>query len=171
MPAPSPAHARSPRARRARARIASTIALVLLAACGDRTEDAGEPADVGAAPADTSALAVARRQLGPEVRQAMPFRVRQYTARFIAAAVPVREPMEDPLRQGAQVPAGSHEIVILEMPDTSVTHAFSKPGLYVTPPPEVSDEDALGLLTGVDDMQIVNGGQTTASIFTAWRKD
>ena len=26
-------------------------------------------------------------------------------------------------------------------------------------------------LTGVDDMQIVNGGQTTASIFTAWRKD
>lgn len=155
-------------ARRARVihRTALVLSAALLAACGGEAEPA-PPKDAvhaDAATADTSALAVARRQIGPQVRSAIPFHVRNYEGRFIAAAVPVQEWVDDPLRSGVSVAPGGHEIVILEMPDTSVTYAFTKPGLYVsdlpgTPrtgpdAPAEPDSAALGRLSGVED---VNG--------------
>lgn len=141
------------------------LALALsLAACGDRparTEAKGA-ARADSASMDTSALAVARRQLGPEVRQAIPYTVSDYEGRFIAAALPVHEWVQDPLREGVSVAPGGHEIVILEMPDTSVTFAFTKPGLYVTDlpgtprsgpdAPAMPDSNALRHLTGVQDL-------------------
>jgi hypothetical protein len=60
------------------------------------------------------------------------------------------------------VAPGAYEIVILEMPDTSTTFAFTKPGLYAGGLPGtprsgpsatgMTEGDALQLLTGVQDM-------------------
>jgi hypothetical protein len=135
-----------------------------LAACGDgaaRTETK-DAVRADSASMDTSALAVARRQLGPEVRQAIPYTVSGYEGRFIAAAIPVHAWVQDPLRDGVSVAPGGHEIVILEMPDTSTTFAFTKPGLYVTDlpgtprtgpnAPATPDGNALRHLTGVQDL-------------------
>lgn len=151
-----------------RARVICHGALVacaaLLAACGDGADAAQQKAAVqsDSASADTSALAVARRQIGPDVRSAIPFIVRNYDGRFIAAAVPVQSWVDDPLRAGVSVAPGGHEIVILEMPDTSVTYAFTKPGLYVSDLPGTArsgpdapvepDSNALRHLSGVLDI-------------------
>lgn len=163
---PSP-YARSPRVTRARARTCGCAMLVLalsLAACGERPvrTEAKDAAPANAASMDTSALGVARRQLGTEVRQAIPYTVSDYEGRFIAAAIPVHEWVQDPLREGVSVAPGGHEIVILEMPDTSTTFAFTKPGLYVTDLPgtprsgpnaaAMPDSGALRHMTGVQDM-------------------
>jgi hypothetical protein len=149
----------------ARFALVLALSIVPLAACGDKAEPA-DAKGAATASADTSALGTARRQLGAEVRQAIPYTVRGKAGRFIAAALPVREPVADPLRQGVSVAPGGHEIVILEMSDTSIAHAFTKPGLYVTGVPGapggepggepggpmVPDTGALRHLTGVDDM-------------------
>jgi hypothetical protein len=164
-----PSHARRARVvlRRAPSLSSAALALALsLAACGDgrggppAAKDAATAVDT--ANADTSALAVARRQIGPQVRAATAFHVRNYGGRFIAAAVPVLDWVDDPLRAGVSVAPGGHEIVIVEMPDTSVTYAFTKPGLYVsdlpgTPrtgpnAPAMPDSNALRHLTGVEDL-------------------
>lgn len=107
-------------------------------------------------------MGLARRQLGPSVRQAIPFAIREYDGRFIAAAVPVLDWVNDPLRAGVAVAPGGHEIVILEIPDTSVTFAVTKPGLYITDlpgtprtgpdAPALPDSGALRHLTGVEDL-------------------
>jgi hypothetical protein len=96
------------------------------------------------------------------VRSATAFTVRNYEGRFIAAAVPVMDWVDDPLRAGVSVAPGGHEVVILEMPDTSVTYAFNKPGLYVTDlpgtprsgpnAPATPDSGALRHLMGVHDI-------------------
>ncbi|HST62433.1 MAG TPA: hypothetical protein VLK84_27260 [Longimicrobium sp.] len=152
-------------ARRPRVILPRALVLALsLAACGDgaaRTE-AKDTVRADSASMDTSALAVARRQLGPEVRQAIPYPVSGYEGRFIAAAIPVHAWVQDPLRDGVSVAPGGHEIVILEMPDTSTTFAFTKPGLYVTDlpgtprtgpdAPAMPDSNALRHLTGVQDL-------------------
>jgi hypothetical protein len=147
---------------------------VLLAACGgDEPEKAGQKgAAADTANADTSALAVARRQLGPDVRRATAFTVRGKSGRFIAAAVPVLDWVDDPLRQGVSVAPGGHEIVILEVPDTNVTYAVEKPGLYVTDlpgtprtgpnAPVMPDSNALRHLSGVEDMN----GDGDAEVWT-----
>jgi hypothetical protein len=149
-----------------RHRIVFLLALsAALASCEGRprAEDAEKTAAAAdTAPADTSVLAVARRKLGPDVARAIAFTVNGKTGRFIAAAVPVQDWVDDPLRQGVSVAPGGHEIMILEMPDTSVTDAVSKPGLYVTDlpgtprsgpnAPVVPDSGALRHLAGVDDM-------------------
>lgn len=141
--------------------LAALVLALSLAACGDRPQGAEAKAAAGA-DADTSALGIARRQLGPEVRRAIPFTVKEYEGRFIAAALPVLAWVDDPLRQGVAVAPGGHEIVILEMPDTSVTFAFTKPGLYVTDlpgtpragpdAPVMPDSNALRHLSGVEDL-------------------
>lgn len=163
-------------ARRARVIRRSALALLALslAACGDRAARPGQAAAAGAdsTGGDTSALAVARRQVGPQVRAATAYTVREYDGRFIAAAVPVQDWVDDPLRAGVAVAPGGHEIVILEMPDTSVTFAFTKPGLYVsdlpgTPragpgAPAEPDSNALRHLSGVVDMN----GDTDEEVWT-----
>ena len=75
----------------------------------------------------------------------------------------MHEWVQDPLRAGGEPwRPGGHEIVILEMPDTSTTFAFNKPGLYVTDlpgtprsgpdAPATPDSNALRHLSGVVDM-------------------
>jgi hypothetical protein len=162
--APS-SYARRARVIHLRALLSLAAALALpLAACGDRPHQdavkAAAAADSGKS--DTSALGVARQHLGPEVRQAIPFTVREYSGRFLAAAVPVHQWVNDPRREGVSVAPGGHEIVVLEMPDTAVTYAFNKPGLYVTDlpgtprtgpdAPAMPDSNALRHLTGVQDI-------------------
>lgn len=149
-----------------RTKLSSFLLLALaLSACGGgepEKADAKASAAADTANADTSALAVAKRQLGPDVRQAIPFTVRGKSGRYIAAAVPVLDWVDDPLREGVAVAPGGHEIMILEMPDTNVTYAVDKPGLYVTDlpgtprtgpnAPAMPDSNALRHLSGVDDM-------------------
>lgn len=161
MSSSPPWYARPARALR---RSALAVAASLLAACGEPADsaEAKGAARPDSAAGDTSALAVARRHIGPDVRSAVPFTVRGYEGRFIAAAVPVQAWVDDPLRAGVAVAPGGHEIVILEMPDTSVTYAFTKPGLYVsdlpgTPragpdAPVEPDSAALRRLSGVEDI-------------------
>jgi hypothetical protein len=158
-------------ARRARA----IVCAALVAACGDGAEQAQQKAAAqpDSASADTSALAVARRQIGPEVRSAIPFLVRNYDGRFIAAALPVQDWVDDPLRAGVSVAPGGHEIVILEMPDTSVTYAFTKPGLYVSDLPGTArggadapaepDSNTLRQLSGVLDINGDGDGEVWAA--------
>lgn len=154
-------YARRARVIRLRPFAAALGLSLALAACGDRP---GSAKAADAADADTSALGVARRHLGPQVRQAIPYTVSDYEGRFIAAAVPVLDRVDDPLRSGVAVAPGGHEIVILEMPDTMATFAITKPGLYVSDLPgtprsgpgasALPDSNALRHLTGVHD---VNG--------------
>lgn len=119
-----------------RAALAAALCLsTLLAACGrERAADI----DTGAAaadsvPADTSAMAVARRALGPEVRMAIPFRIQHRTARFVAAAIPIMAWVPDLARSGNSVGPGGHEMVIVE--STPESHAVHKPGLYASRAP------------------------------------
>jgi hypothetical protein len=162
--APS-SYARRARVIHLRALVSFAAALAVpLAACGDRPHQDAQEAAAAAdtVKGDTSVMGIARQHLGPEVRQAIPFTVREYSGRFLAAAVPVHEWVNDPRREGVSVAPGGHEIVILEMPDTAVTYAFNKPGLYVTDlpgtprtgpdAPAMPDSNALRHLTGVVDM-------------------
>lgn len=158
MPRIHPTPLRAPRAI-----LAAALCAFALAACGggDRPASAAA-ADSGAAPADTSALAVARRHLGDQVRSAVPFRLQNRAGRFIAAALPVLEWVDDPLRQGVSVAPGGHEVVLLELADTAQTFAVNKPGLYVTDlpgtprsgpnAPVMPDSSALRHLSGVEDL-------------------
>ena len=159
----STSYARRARMIRLRALLSLAGALALpLAACADRPQAGPDSAAAGTANADTSALGLARQHLGPQVPRAQSFRMSHRPGRFIAAAVPVIDWVSDPLREGVSVAPGGHEIVILEIPDTSVTYAVSKPGLYVTDLPgtprtgpgaaATPDSAALRHLAGVDDM-------------------
>jgi hypothetical protein len=119
-----------------RAALAASLCLsTLLAACGrERAADL----DTGAvaadsAQADTSAMAIARRALGEEVRMAIPFRIQHRSARFVAAAMPIMEWVPDLARSGNSVGPGGHEMVIVEM--TPESHAVHKPGLYASRAP------------------------------------
>jgi hypothetical protein len=171
----SSSYARRARVIHLRALLSLAAALAMtLAACGDRPQQAAgkDAAGADSADADTSALGVARRHLGPEVRQAIPYTVSNYSGRFIAAALPVLDWVDDPLREGVAVAPGGHEIVILEMPDTAVTFAINKPGLYVTDlpgtprsgpnAPVMPDSNALRHLTGVHDIN----GDGDAEVWT-----
>lgn len=128
-------HPMTTRARRSA--VAAALCLSsLLAACG-RGGDA-ETAKAGAATADsgaadTSAMGVARRRLGPEVRMAIPFRIPNRPAHFVAAALPIMEWVEDAARSGNNVGPGGHEMVILEV--IGETFAMHKPGLYASREP------------------------------------
>lgn len=167
-------YARRARVIHLRALLSLAAALAVpLAACGDRTpRTVAKSAGVDSANADTSAIGVARRHLGPEVRQAIPYTVSNYDGRFIAAALPVLDWVDDPLREGVAVAPGGHEVVILEMPDTAVTFAINKPGLYVTDlpgtprtgpnAPMMPDSNALRHLTGVHDIN----GDGDAEVWT-----
>lgn len=150
---------------RPRARSLSPIALALslsLAACGDGRDAPAKGAAADTARADTTALGIARREVGPEVPWAHGFSVRGYNDRFIAAAVPVLDWVDDPQRAGVSVAPGGHEIVLLEKSDSTVPYAISKPGLYVTDLPgtprtgpnasAVPDSGALRYLAGVEDL-------------------
>jgi hypothetical protein len=107
----------------------------LLAACGrgdaDTAKAGAAPADSAAA--DTSAMAVARRRLGPQVRMAIPFRIPNRPAHFVAAALPIMAWVEDAARSGNNVGPGGHEMVILET--IGETFAMHKPGLYASREP------------------------------------
>lgn len=119
-----------------RAALAAALCLsTLLAACGRERAADGDAGAVAAdsVPADTSAMAVARRALGPEVRMAIPFRIQHRSARFVAAAMPIMEWVPDLARSGNSVGPGGHEMVIVEM--TPESHAVHKPGLYASRAP------------------------------------
>lgn len=107
----------------------------LLAACGrgDAEETKVAAATADGAAADTSAMADARRALGPEVAMAIPFRIPHRSARFVAAAVPVMQWVDDPARSGNAVAPGGHELVVVE--STPESQAVHKPGLYATREP------------------------------------
>jgi hypothetical protein len=119
----------STRARRP-AVTAALCLLSLLAACGG---DGAQETKGGAAAADTSAMAVARRVLGPDVRLAIPFRIPHRNGQFIAAAIPIMEWVPDAARSGNNAAPGGHEMVILEV--TPESHAVHKPGLYASREP------------------------------------
>ncbi|HEX6368669.1 MAG TPA: hypothetical protein VF006_07050 [Longimicrobium sp.] len=117
-------------------------------------------AAVDSALADTSAMAVARRALGPEVRMAVPFRLQHRPARFVAAALPIMEWVPDLARSGNSVGPGGHEMVIVEM--TQESHAIHKPGLYASREPFLprlddtatvapADSATLARMMGVED--------------------
>lgn len=164
MFSPRPWYARRARVILPGARSLSSAALLLaLAACGG-SGDAPAKGAAAADPAggDTSALGIARQTLGPQVPWAHAFSVRGYDDRFVAAALPVQEWVDDPLRQGVSVAPGGHEIVLLEKSDSTAPYAVSKPGLYVTDlpgtprtgpsAPAVPDSGALRHLAGVEDL-------------------
>lgn len=122
--------------------LAATLGTCLVfASCGERGEPrdraqeatAGNPSVVTAPPSDTAALAVARRALGGEVRMAIPFRIPNRSAQFVAAALPVMEWVPDLGRSGNSVAPGGHELVIVEA--TPESHAVHKPGLYASREP------------------------------------
>lgn len=150
----------STRARRAA--LAAALCLPLISACGrERAADTNAgTAAAGPVPADTSAMAVARRALGPEVRMAIPFRIPHRDARFIAAALPIMEWVPDVGRSGNSVGPGGHEVVIVE--STPESHAVHKPGLYASREPFLprlddtatavpADSATLSKTMGVDD--------------------
>jgi hypothetical protein len=115
-------------------RLAALAAVALLAACGtDAAQSAESTATADAAAADLSAMGVAKKALGPDVRIALPFRIPHRSAQFIAAALPVMEWVPDPVRSGSNAAPGGHEVVILEV--TPESHAVHKPGLYVSREP------------------------------------
>lgn len=149
-------------ARRA-ALAAALCACPLLAACGrgdaEETRTAVSAAADTAA-ADTSAMAVARQALGQNVGLAIPFRMPNRGARFIAAAVPVMDWVEDVARSGNSVAPGGHELVIVEV--TPESQAVHKPGLYASREPYLprlpdtatvvpADSATLARTMGVDD--------------------
>jgi hypothetical protein len=138
-----------------RAALAASLCLsTLLAACGrERAADL----DTGAvaadsAQADTSAMAIARRALGEEVRMAIPFRIQHRSARFVAAAMPIMEWVPDLARSGNSVGPGGHEMVIVEM--TPESHAVHKPGLYSTREPFLPRLDDTATAVPADSAQV-----------------
>ena len=136
-------------------------ATMLSAACERGRTDAGKAGPAADTPAaDTSALGIARSVLGPQVRVAVPFTIQPRDARFIAAALPVTERVDDVVRPGNSVAPGGHEMVILELRGGS--WAVHKPGLYASREPflERPDDDApatpadsarLARMLGVED--------------------
>jgi hypothetical protein len=136
-------------------RTAVTAALCLaFAACGGgRTEEA-KSAEVAAdtVALDTSAMAVARRALGPNVRMAVPFRLQHRTAQFVAAALPVMAWVPDVSRSGNSVGPGGHELVIVEAIGDS--YAVHKPGLYATREPFLPRLDDTATAAPADSTQI-----------------
>ena len=154
-------HSTSTHARRAAVTAALCI-LSLCAACGDRGQpDAAASADTTAAQADTSAMGIARQALGPQVRMAIPFRIPNRDARFVAAAMPIMAWVEDLGRSGNSVGPGGHELVIVE--STPESHAVHKPGLYASREPWLprlddtatavpADSATLSKMMGVQDV-------------------
>lgn len=148
-------------ARRAALAVALCLSM-LLAACGrERAADLDTGADAAdSAQADTSAMAIARRALGPEVRMAIPFGLPGRDTRFIAAALPVMQWVDDPARSGNRVAPGGHEMVVLEMRGGGM--AVQKPGLYASRTPflpavvdtataPAADSTTLAKTMGVED--------------------
>ncbi len=142
-------------------RAALCLVPLLAAACGRGDADAdkaGAVADTAAA--DSSAMGIARGVLGPQVAMAIPFTIEPRDARFIAAALPVMEWVDDVVRSGNAVAPGGHEMVILELRGGS--WAVHKPGLYATREPFLPrlddtartapvDSATLSRMMGVDD--------------------
>lgn len=169
----------STHARRA-AGTAALCILSLLAACGDRAQpDSAASADTAAAPADTSAMGIARQALGPQVRMAIPFRIPHRNARFVAAALPIMEWVEDLGRSGNSVGPGGHELVIVE--STPESHAVHKPGLYASREPWLprlpdtataapADSATLSRMMGVEDVDGDGTPEVWAAQFTRGRE-
>lgn len=137
-----------------RTRTAAMAALCLvLAACGGGgAEETKSAAAADTVAPDTSAMAVARRALGPDVRMAVPFRLQHRTPRFVAAALPVMEWVPDVSRSGNSVGPGGHELVIVEAINDS--HAVHKPGLYATREPFLPRLDDTAAAVPADSAQI-----------------
>jgi hypothetical protein len=170
----------STHARRAAVTAALCI-LSLFAACGDRGQpDAAASAETAAAAqGDTSAMAVARRALGPEVRMAIPFSIPHRNALFVAAAMPIMEWVPDLARSGNSVAPGGHELVIVE--STPESHAVHKPGLYASREPFLprlddtataapADSATLARTMGVDDVDGDGTPEVWAAQFTRSRE-
>ncbi|MBW3572249.1 MAG: hypothetical protein KY467_14200 [Gemmatimonadetes bacterium] len=144
-----------------RVRCAALAAMLVGGACGrEDAAEAGTAPAADAAAADTSAIAVARRVLGPQVRMAVPFGLPGRDTRFIAAALPVTQPVDDPARPGNRIAPGGHEIVVVELRGGG--HAIQKPGLYATREPFLppagdaaaaapADSTQLARMMGVED--------------------
>jgi hypothetical protein len=144
-------------------RISAVLAVAILcAACGRGDADAakGGTAAADTAAADSSAMGIARSVLGPQVRMAVPFTIQPRDARFIAAALPVMEWVDDVVRSGNAVAPGGHEMVILELRGGS--WAVHKPGLYASREPFLprlddtstvvpADSATLSRVMGVED--------------------
>jgi hypothetical protein len=128
---------RTTRQARRVALAAALCILAPLAGCGrgggDRTAAADSTAAAASTNTDTSATGIARQALGPDVRMAVRFELPGRDRRFIAAALPVMQWVNDPARSGNSVAPGGHEMVILELRGES--HAVHKPGLYATREP------------------------------------
>jgi hypothetical protein len=138
-----------------RAAVAAALCIVpLFAACGERgqPDSAASTDTTAAAQADTSAMAIARRALGPEVRMAVPFRLQHRNARFVAAALPVMEWVPDLEHSGNSVGPGGHELVIVE--STPESHAVHKPGLYSTREPFLPRLDDTATAVPADSAQV-----------------
>ncbi|HEY0020333.1 MAG TPA: hypothetical protein VGC13_28810 [Longimicrobium sp.] len=134
-------------------RTAALAALCLaFAACGGGAEEMKSAAAADTVPLDTSAMAVARRALGPDVRMAVPFRLQHRTAQFVAAALPVMEWVPDVSRSGNSVGPGGHELVIVEAIGDS--YAVHKPGLYATREPFLPRLDDTATAVPADSAQI-----------------
>ncbi|WP_420127757.1 hypothetical protein [Longimicrobium sp.] len=159
-------------------RAAVAAALCLLSACGgDRAEDTQSGAAAAdPAAADTSAMGMARRALGPEVAMALGFRIPNRDPRFVAAALPVMEWVPDVARSGSNVAPGGFELVIVEV--TPESHAVHKPGLYAsrepflprlddtaTAPP--ADSATLSRMMGVEDVDGDGTPEVWAAQYTA----
>jgi hypothetical protein len=133
----------------------------LSAACGVGGQaDALASGDGAAASTDTSAMAIAQKALGPDVGMAIPFRVPDHDARFVAAAIPVVDWVPDLAESGRHVEPGGYEIVIVE--STPASHAVQRPGLYTSRLPWLDrwydttgyprlDSAAIGRMSGVED--------------------
>ena len=147
-----------------RAAVAALCILPPLAACGGdrpaRGESAAAADSVVAPPGDTSAMALAKQALGPDVRMAIPFRFPHRGAQFIAAAIPMIEWVQDPARSASNAVLRGHELVIVEV--TPQSHAVHKPGLIAsrdpfmprrddTAPTPPADSATLAKSMGVED--------------------
>lgn len=160
---------------------ALAAAMLMGTACG---RDQAETAKAGAAAADsasadTSAIAMARRALGPEVRMAIPFRIPHRDARFIAAALPLMEWVPDVARSGNNVAPGGHELVIVEA--TPESYAVHKPGLYASREPFLprlddtataapADSATLSRMMGVEDVDGDGTPEAWAARYTPSRE-
>lgn len=142
------------------AAVALLAAMLAGGACGrdDTAEQAAAPAAVATVPVDTSAVAVARGVLGPQVRMAVPFGLPGRDTRFVAAALPVTQPVDDPSRPGNRIPPGAHEVVVMELRGGG--YAIQKPGLYASGQPfspradgaaAPADSAQLARMMGVED--------------------
>jgi hypothetical protein len=166
----------STRARRAA--VAAALCLYpLLAACGgDEASETKGTAAADSASADTSAMALATRMLGPEVRMAIPFRIPHRPGRYVAAALPITEWVADVARSGSNAAPGGHELVILEV--TAESHAVHKPGLYASRQPWLpilddtataapADSATLSKAMGVEDADGDGNPEAWAAQYTA----